>query len=135
MVGRELTNLFPERNNVPGDVVFEVENFTSINPRSFRNVSFQLRKGEILGVGGLVGAQRTELMEGLFGLRSLLSFYGSPRRQKAEYKYPHHHRSEKFFHLLHLPFNFMFPIKICNKFVCKILKNKQNTLDIVWVLV
>ena len=70
MVGRELTNLFPERHNVPGDVVFEVENFTSINPRSFRNVSFGVRKGEILGVAGLVGAQRTELMEGLFGIRS-----------------------------------------------------------------
>ena len=70
MVGRDLTNLYPERHNVPGEVVFEVENFTSINPKSFRNVSFQLRKGEILGVGGLVGAQRTELMEGLFGIRS-----------------------------------------------------------------
>ena len=70
MVGRELTNLFPERDNHPGEVVFQVEDFTSINPKSFRNVSFQLRKGEILGVGGLVGAQRTELMEGLFGIRS-----------------------------------------------------------------
>ena len=70
MVGRELTNLFPERDNKPGEVVFQVEDFTSINPKSFRNVSFQLRKGEILGVGGLVGAQRTELMEGLFGIRS-----------------------------------------------------------------
>ena len=70
MVGRELTNLYPKRHNVPGDVVFEVKDFTSINPRSFRNVSFQLRKGEILGVGGLVGAQRTELMEGLFGIRA-----------------------------------------------------------------
>ena len=70
MVGRELTNLYPERHNVPGDVIFEVENFTSINPKSFRNVSFSLRRGEILGVGGLVGAQRTELMEGLFGIRS-----------------------------------------------------------------
>lgn len=70
MVGRELTNLFPKRENVPGEVVFEVEEFTSINPKSFRNASFQLRKGEILGVGGLVGAQRTELMEGIFGIRS-----------------------------------------------------------------
>ena len=69
MVGRELTNLYPERHNVPGEVVFEVEDFTSINPKSFRNVSFNVRKGEILGVAGLVGAQRTELMEGLFGLR------------------------------------------------------------------
>ena len=70
MVGRELTNLYPKRENVPGEVVFEVEDFTSINPKSFRHASFQLRKGEILGVGGLVGAQRTELMEGLFGMRS-----------------------------------------------------------------
>ena len=70
MVGRELTNLFPKRENVPGEVVFEVEDFTSINPKSFRNASFTLRKGEILGVGGLVGAQRTELMEGIFGIRS-----------------------------------------------------------------
>lgn len=82
MVGRELTNLFPQRYNVPGEVVFEVENFTSINPRSFRNVSFQLRKGEILGVGGLVGAQRTELMEGLFGIRSHTT--GSIRYQGKE---------------------------------------------------
>ena len=70
MVGRELTNLYPEKHNVPGEVVFKVEDFTSINPKSFRHVNFELRKGEILGVGGLVGAQRTELMEGLFGIRS-----------------------------------------------------------------
>ena len=69
MVGRELSNLYPARSNVPGEVVFEVEDFTSINPKSFRHASFQVRKGEILGVAGLVGAQRTELMEGLFGLR------------------------------------------------------------------
>ena len=73
MVGRELTNRFPKRENVPGEVVFKVDNFTSTNPKSFKNVSFELRKGEILGLGGLVGAQRTELMEGLFGLHSLES--------------------------------------------------------------
>lgn len=70
MVGRELTNLYPKRTNVPGEVVFQVKGFTSINPRSFRDVTFDLRAGEILGVGGLVGAQRTELMEGLFGIRA-----------------------------------------------------------------
>ena len=69
MVGRELTDLFPKRENVPGEVVFEVEDFTSIDPKSFRHATFNVRKGEILGVAGLVGAQRTELMEGLFGLR------------------------------------------------------------------
>lgn len=75
MVGRELTNLYPKRENVPAETVFEVKDFTSINPRSFRKVTFALRRGEILGVGGLVGAQRTELMEGIFGLRS--SSYGT----------------------------------------------------------
>ena len=73
MVGRQLSNLFPKRENVPAETVFEVYDYTSINPNSFRNVSFCLRKGEILGVSGLVGAQRTELMEGLFGLRSTVS--------------------------------------------------------------
>ncbi|MHC1735191.1 MAG: sugar ABC transporter ATP-binding protein [Erysipelotrichaceae bacterium] len=70
MVGRELTNLYPPKTNVPGDVVFEVKNFTSPNPRSFKDVSFDLRRGEILGIGGLVGAQRTELVEGIFGIRA-----------------------------------------------------------------
>lgn len=71
MVGRDLSQRFPERSNVPGEVVLRVENLTSINPRSFKKVTFELRKGEILGVGGLVGAQRTELMEAIFGLRGL----------------------------------------------------------------
>jgi methyl-galactoside transport system ATP-binding protein len=58
---------------VPGGVVMRVEGLTSTNPRSFRDVSFDLRKGEILGLGGLVGAQRTELVESIFGLRNIQS--------------------------------------------------------------
>ena len=73
MVGRDMTNRYPDRNNVPGEEVLRVEGFTSPFPLSFQNVSFNLRKGEILGVGGLVGAQRTEIMEAVFGLRSLES--------------------------------------------------------------
>ena len=72
MVGRDMSNRFPPRSNVPSDeVVLRVEDFTSPDPKSFKNVSFDLRKGEILGVSGLVGAQRTELMETIFGLRPL----------------------------------------------------------------
>ena len=71
MVGRELTNRFPKRENVPGEVVLKIENYTSPDSKSFKNVSFELRKGEILGIGGLVGAQRTELMEGIFGIREV----------------------------------------------------------------
>ncbi len=73
MVGRELTNVYPERKNKPGEVIMEVKNVSSIHEKSFQNVSFNLRKGEILGFGGLVGAQRTELLEGIFGIRALAS--------------------------------------------------------------
>jgi methyl-galactoside transport system ATP-binding protein len=73
MVGRDLTHRFPPRENVPGEVVMSVEGLSSANPRSFRDVSFELRKGEILGLGGLVGAQRTELVESIFGLRLVKS--------------------------------------------------------------
>lgn len=73
MVGRDLKERFPERSNVPNGVLMKVEGLTSVIPRSFKNVSFDLRKGEILGVGGLVGAQRTELIEALFGMRGVAS--------------------------------------------------------------
>lgn len=71
MVGREMTQRFPERHNIPGEIMLEVEGLTSVNPHSFKDVSFHVRKGEILGVGGLVGAQRTELMEAIFGIRGI----------------------------------------------------------------
>lgn len=70
MVGRESTQRFPTFDNEVGEVSLKVENLCSPNPKSFQNVSFELHKGEVLGVGGLVGAQRTELMEAVFGLRS-----------------------------------------------------------------
>jgi methyl-galactoside transport system ATP-binding protein len=84
MVGRDLTARFPERQNVPGEVVMRVENLTSAERHSFRDVSFDLRKGEILGIGGLVGAKRTELVESIFGLRpvesGVISIGGRPER-------------------------------------------------------
>lgn len=73
MVGRELTNIYPPLENKPGDILLEVNNFTSIHDNSFKDCSFKLRKGEILGFGGLVGAQRTELMEAIFGIRHIKS--------------------------------------------------------------
>ncbi|MGN7456431.1 sugar ABC transporter ATP-binding protein [Paenibacillus pasadenensis] len=73
MVGRDLSERFPERSNTPSSVILKADGLTSTNPMSFQNVSFELKRGEILGVGGLVGAQRTELIEALFGLRQLKS--------------------------------------------------------------
>lgn len=69
MVGRDLTNRFPEKTNVPGDTILKVENLTSLFQPSIKDVSFELRKGEILGVAGLVGSKRTDVLEALFGMR------------------------------------------------------------------
>ena len=71
MVGRELTNVYPPRENELGEVIMEVKDLCSIHAKSFQHINFTLRKGEILGFGGLVGAQRTELMEGIFGIRGV----------------------------------------------------------------
>lgn len=68
MVGRDLTERFPPKTNVPGDVVMEVKNLTGKYMPSCIDVSFNLHRGEILGVAGLVGSRRTELLETIFGI-------------------------------------------------------------------
>lgn len=69
MVGRELTQRFPEKTNQPKEVILEVERLTAKNQPSIKDVSFNLHKGEILGIAGLVGAKRTDIVETLFGIR------------------------------------------------------------------
>ena len=69
MVGRSLNQRFPDRHNVPGETILEVRNLTSLRQPSIRDISFDLRKGEILGIAGLVGAKRTDIVETLFGIR------------------------------------------------------------------
>jgi inositol transport system ATP-binding protein len=66
MVGRELTHLFPKKEVPIGEEILEVKNM-SLNGK-FQNISFKLRRGEILGISGLMGAGRSEVMESLFGL-------------------------------------------------------------------
>lgn len=68
MVGRDLTNRFPPKTNKPKDVILEVKNLTGTYQPSIKEVSFELKKGEILGVAGLVGSKRTELLETIFGI-------------------------------------------------------------------
>ncbi|MBQ8140087.1 MAG: ATP-binding cassette domain-containing protein [Clostridia bacterium] len=69
MVGRELTNRFPEKTNKPGEVILEVEGLSS-KYNQVEDVSFKVRRGEILGFAGLAGAGRTEVIENLFGISS-----------------------------------------------------------------
>lgn len=66
MVGRELTEVFPEKSSPSDEVVMEVDGLSV--PGMLENVSFDLRKGEVLGFAGLVGAGRTELAEALIGI-------------------------------------------------------------------
>ena len=75
MVGRDMTNRFPPKDYepFPRETVLRVKDLCSPLPKSFQDVSFHLHRGEILGIGGLVGAQRTELVEAIFGLREIAS--------------------------------------------------------------
>lgn len=67
MVGRELTNLYPVKEHEMGDVLLEVNNLSTLYS-GISDVSFNARKGEILGIAGLDGSGRTEILENLFGL-------------------------------------------------------------------
>ena len=89
MVGRELTNVYPPKEDYRTDeTVLKVEHLCSIHERSFQDCSFELKKGEILGFGGLVGAQRTEMMEAIFGMRHIASGTVEVLGKKVDIKKP-----------------------------------------------
>jgi inositol transport system ATP-binding protein len=69
MVGRELTNIFPKEDAPIGEVVLSVHHLT--RKGMIEDVSFDLRRGEILGIAGLMGAGRTEVIEGIFGIKKI----------------------------------------------------------------
>lgn len=70
MVGREISDYYPEKNAAIGEVIFTAENLTATNG-TFKDISFSVRSGEIVGFSGLMGAGRTEIMRGIFGLDPL----------------------------------------------------------------
>jgi D-xylose transport system ATP-binding protein len=83
MVGREMGRRFPESNRSPGKTFLEVENLHVLHPHDpdstvIRNVSFDVRRGEIFGIAGLMGAGRSELVTALFGEYGHIS-HGSVR--------------------------------------------------------
>ncbi|MBE6647510.1 MAG: ATP-binding cassette domain-containing protein [Ruminococcaceae bacterium] len=67
MVGRELTEMYPKKTNTPGKVILKVEGLSSKH-NHVKDVSFDLRQGEIIGFAGLAGAGRTEVIENIFGI-------------------------------------------------------------------
>ena len=81
MVGREMSDLFPAKVSTPGEVALEVANLSV--PGFSHDVGFTLRRGEVLGVAGLIGSGRTETFEGLCGLRPAtgdVRIFGQPAR-------------------------------------------------------
>jgi ABC-type sugar transport system, ATPase component len=87
MVGRTLTNRFPAKTNEPGEVILEVERLSGKYTR-LENASFTLRKGEILGIAGLDGSGRTELLENLFGVMEKQTGEVRLHGEKVENKTP-----------------------------------------------
>ena len=88
MVGRDVSDLYPDKPGVPADapVVLDVKNLSV--PGFAAGVSFNLRKGEILGIGGLIGSGRTEVMEGLAVLRPATSDAITLFDKKTSFKRP-----------------------------------------------
>ncbi len=86
MVGRELTERYPARQPSPGETVLEVKNISGKG--RFENVSFSVRAGEIVGVSGLMGAGRTEMMRAIFGLDPLDSGEVWVRGKKVSIRKP-----------------------------------------------
>ena len=73
MVGRSLDKRFPDVDNVPGEDFLKIENLKTKYAPVLEDISFTVKKGEILGLYGLVGAGRSELLEALFGIRTIES--------------------------------------------------------------
>ncbi len=71
MVNRELSNRFPPKDKKIGETILKIEHLSSLYSPKIQDISFEVRAGEILGIGGLVGAGRTELLECIIGLRTV----------------------------------------------------------------
>jgi methyl-galactoside transport system ATP-binding protein len=86
MVGRSLDKRFPDVDNTPGDSILSVKNLSTAYAPFLENIDFTVKKGEIFGIYGLVGAGRSELLEAMFGLRTISSGYIEYQGQKVRFK-------------------------------------------------
>ncbi len=146
MVGRDLTNRFPPKINKPEDVILEVSSLTAAYQPSIKDISFKLRKGEILGIAGLVGSKRTEVIESIFGLRQVESGDVYLHGKKVENNDPYiaikngfalvteERRVTGIFGMLDINFNAM--IANMDKYIQKnkLLNEKQIKKDTDWVI-
>ena len=146
MVGRDLTERFPKKDNIAKEMILEVKNLTALNQPSIQDVSFELYKGEILGIAGLVGSKRTEIVETIFGMRPkehgeiILNGKTVKNRNPEEAikngfaLVTEERRSTGIFSMLDIAFNSVISNldKYKNKF--KLLKNKDIEKDTQWIV-
>ena len=146
MVGRDLTERFPKKDNTAKEMILEVKNLTALNQPSIQDVSFELYKGEILGIAGLVGSKRTEIVETIFGMRPkehgeiILNGKTVKNRNPEEAikngfaLVTEERRSTGIFPMLDIAFNSVISNldRYKNKF--KLLKNKDIEKDTKWIV-
>ncbi|SKA79181.1 monosaccharide ABC transporter ATP-binding protein, CUT2 family [Clostridium sp. USBA 49] len=138
MVGRELTSYYTRDYNEPGDIILEVKN---LNRKSvLKNINFSVRKGEIVGFAGLMGAGRSEVMRAIFGLDPIDSGEILIDGQKVNIKEPNdamkngialvpeNRKEEGLFLIQSVKFNIT--LKILDKFIKFIKVNKKVENDI-----
>jgi methyl-galactoside transport system ATP-binding protein len=146
MVGRSLNQRFPDRTNVPGETILEVCHLTSLRQPSIRDISFDLRKGEILGIAGLVGAKRTDIVETLFGIREksggTIKLHGKPINNHSANEAINHgfalvteeRRSTGIYAFLDIGFNSLISNIKKYKNSMGLLDNKRMKSDTQWVI-
>ena len=146
MVGRDLTERFPKKDNTAKEMILEVKNLTALNQPSIQDVSFELYKGEILGIAGLVGSKRTEIVETIFGMRPkehgeiILNGKTVKNRNPEEAikngfaLVTEERRSTGIFSMLDIAFNSVISNldRYKNKF--RLLKNKDIEKDTQWIV-
>lgn len=146
MVGRDLTERFPKKDNKAKEMILEVKNLTALNQPSIQDVSFELYKGEILGIAGLVGSKRTEIVETIFGIRPKehgeIILHGKSVKNKNPEEaikngfalVTEERRSTGIFSMLDIAFNSVISNldRYKNKF--RLLKNKDIEKDTKWIV-
>ena len=146
MVGRDLTERFPKKDNKAKEMILEVKNLTALNQPSIQDVSFELYKGEILGIAGLVGSKRTEIVETIFGMRPKehgeIILHGKAVKNRNPEEaikngfalVTEERRSTGIFSMLDIAFNSVISNldRYKNKF--KLLKNKDIEKDTKWIV-
>ena len=146
MVGRDLTERFPKKDNKAKEMILQVKNLTALNQPSIQDVSFELYKGEILGIAGLVGSKRTEIVETIFGMRPKehgeILLHGKSVKNKSPEDaikngfalVTEERRSTGIFSMLDVAFNSVISNldRYKNKF--RLLKNKDIEKDTKWIV-